>query len=93
MDRQWQLQEAKAKFSELVARAQQGEVHIITKHGEPVAVLQSYENYEKSRPHKAMSAWEALRGDQEVNAFDGMSDAEIDDLLARPQGTMRPIEL
>ena len=42
----WQLQEAKARMSELVKHAQR-QPQTITVHGKPVAVLLSQENYDK----------------------------------------------
>ncbi len=43
----WQLQEAKNRFSELVERAVHSGAQVITKHGRPVAVLISTDEYEK----------------------------------------------
>jgi prevent-host-death family protein len=43
----WQLQEAKNRFSELVERAVTSGAQVITKHGRPVAVLISTEEYDK----------------------------------------------
>lgn len=49
--KKWQLQEAKAKFSELVETAQHGGPMIITKNGKEVAVLLSKREYERiSKP-------------------------------------------
>ncbi|MFM2309104.1 MAG: Antitoxin Phd YefM, type toxin-antitoxin system [Chloroflexota bacterium] len=45
MSHSWQLQEAKNTFSEVVARAEAGEVHIVTKHGVATAVVLSYAAY------------------------------------------------
>lgn len=45
--RVWQLQEAKAMFSEVVKAAQK-EPQIITVHGKETAVILSYEKYEES---------------------------------------------
>jgi antitoxin Phd len=45
--RTWQLQQAKAKFSEVVKRAQSQGPQNITVHGEPVAVLISQRDYQK----------------------------------------------
>ena len=45
MDKTWQLQEAKSHFSELVSRAESGETHIVTKHGEKAVVVIGYEHY------------------------------------------------
>lgn len=47
MERQWQLQEAKAHFSEVVKRAQQGEAQLITKRGEKAVVVLSYDEYQR----------------------------------------------
>ena len=46
----WQLQEAKNKFSEVVNLAQKGRPQLVTRHGKPVAVVMSAEDYEKSHP-------------------------------------------
>ena len=43
----WQLQEAKNKFSRVVAEAQHDGPQIITRHGVEVAVLLSYQEYKK----------------------------------------------
>jgi antitoxin Phd len=43
----WQLQEAKNRFSELVERAATSGAQVITKHGRPVAVLLSTDEYEE----------------------------------------------
>ena len=42
----WQVQEAKQRFSELLRATQAGEPQIITKHGEAVAVVIDYAQYE-----------------------------------------------
>jgi len=52
----WQLQEAKNKFSEVVARAEAGEVQIVTKHGVATAVVLSYAVYNTlSEPQRRLS--------------------------------------
>lgn len=43
----WQIQEAKARFSELVKQAQQDGPQELTAHGKPVAVLVSVETFER----------------------------------------------
>lgn len=43
----WQIQEAKARFSELVKQAQQDGPQELTAHGKPVAVLVSIETFER----------------------------------------------
>jgi antitoxin Phd len=48
MDRQWNLQDAKARLSELVDRARLGEAQVILRRGEPAAVVISFEDYKPS---------------------------------------------
>ena len=43
----WQSQDAKSKFSQLVNRALAGMPQIVTRHGKKVAVLVSYDEYER----------------------------------------------
>ena len=43
----WQLQEAKAKFSQLVQKALDEGPQTVTRHGKEVAVLVSAEDYKK----------------------------------------------
>lgn len=45
MEKTWNLQDAKARLSELVDRARLGEPQVILRRGEPAAVVISYEDY------------------------------------------------
>ena len=45
--RVWQLQEAKAKFSELVNEVEHGEYKTITKNGQEVVIIISKEEFEQ----------------------------------------------
>ena len=45
----WQLQEAKARFSELVTEVEHDGYHTITKNGRPIAILLSKSEFEKTR--------------------------------------------
>ena len=45
----WQIQDAKNKLSELIARALKHGPQLITKHGEKTVVVISYAEYEKLR--------------------------------------------
>jgi prevent-host-death family protein len=45
IERIWRLSDAKSKFSELVARARDGEAQVVTKRGKRVAILISAEEY------------------------------------------------
>jgi prevent-host-death family protein len=51
----WQIQEAKGKFSALINEAQTAP-QTITRHGEPVAVIVSAEEYDRltNRPKKSL---------------------------------------
>lgn len=43
--RQWQLQEAKQRFSELVKRAQRDGPQVVTRHGDAVVVVMDINEY------------------------------------------------
>jgi antitoxin Phd len=45
----WQIQEAKARFSEMVERTLREGPQIVTRHGKPVAVLVKAEHYRRLR--------------------------------------------
>jgi prevent-host-death family protein len=42
---QWQVQEAKQRFSEVLRAAETGEVQVVTRHGQAVAVVLDIESY------------------------------------------------
>jgi len=54
---QWKLQDAKAKFSELVDRASAGEAQVVTKHGKKVVAIIAYDQYELKFEPKGLKAW------------------------------------
>lgn len=43
----WQIQEAKAQFSQLIREAEKKGYQVITKQGEPIAVLLSKQEFDK----------------------------------------------
>ena len=45
--RAWQLQEAKARFSELVREAEGGQAQLVSKHGVPSVVVVDVATYER----------------------------------------------
>jgi len=45
--RTWQLQEAKARFSELVREAEGGHAQLVSKHGVPCVVVVDIATYER----------------------------------------------
>lgn len=47
MERAWQIQEAKNRFSELVNEALEHGPQLITRHGKETAILLSYEEYQR----------------------------------------------
>jgi antitoxin Phd len=60
MIREWQLQEAKNRMSELINRALSDGPQTITRHGKPAVVVISAATYQKmSQPRKPLS--QALR--------------------------------
>jgi prevent-host-death family protein len=88
MEKYWQLQEAKAKFSELVAKAQQGETQVVTKHGEPAVVVIPYATYQQLKL-KEVSAWDVMKQYRDET----LTDDEIDNLFSRkPNLKMRPVD-
>jgi prevent-host-death family protein len=73
-----QVQDAKAKFSEMLERVSNGETIIITKHGKATAVLQGMDSYHAG---VQQSAWDGLR--EETNLLENDL---VDQLFARPKG-------
>ncbi len=61
MKTSWQLQEAKAKFSEVVELALEGQPQIVTKRGENAVVVISHQEYQSLR-QRQKSLREALSG-------------------------------
>lgn len=49
---EWQLQEAKAKFSRLVQQAIDEGPQTVTRHGKPAVVVVSVDEYQRLRPKK-----------------------------------------
>ncbi len=82
--RHWQMQEAKAKLSEVIKEAEKKGPQKITVHGRPVAVVLSREDYER-----LIGACESLA------AF--MRDSPLfeaeDVALERDEGLTREVEL
>jgi antitoxin Phd len=62
----WQIQEAKARFSEMVERALKEGPQTVTRHGEPVAVVVAADQYRRLRTRgksfKALLAAAPLEG-------------------------------
>ncbi len=83
MARQWQVQEAKARFSEVVERAMAGEAQVVTRRGRPAVAVIPYEEYE--RLHGTTSAWDLFNGAPRLR--DG------DLLIERDMTPVQPVDL
>ena len=57
---QWQVQEAKQRFSEVLRAAETGEPQVVTRHGEEVAVVIDINEYRRLRG-ESMGLMEYLR--------------------------------
>jgi prevent-host-death family protein len=77
MNRTWQLQEAKNRFSNLVERAQREGPQVVTKHGKEAVVVLSVDDYKKMTGPK-MNLFEFMQ----KSPLDGI---EID--VSRPPHT------
>ena len=62
MERVWQLQDAKSRFSEVVEKAVSGEVQVVTKRGEKSVVVIDYARY-LELTGQTKSLLEVLRGE------------------------------
>lgn len=52
MNEQWQIQEAKQRFSELVRCALERGPQVVTRRGEPTVVVLSVDEYDRLRPDR-----------------------------------------
>jgi prevent-host-death family protein len=91
----WQLQDAKNRFSQVVRAARDGVPQWVTVHGKRAAVVLSAEAFEelqrehdslsgKAEPAPKMSLLEALRMDLPEN---GLTDEEIDNYFGRDRAS------
>jgi prevent-host-death family protein len=87
IDKTWQLQDAKAQFSEVVERAAKGEPQIVTKHGQNAVVIISYAEYATWKADHT-TLLEALCPDPGP-----LEDAEADVIFKRSKSKFRPVEL
>ena len=84
MPRRWQLQEAKAHFSEVVENALAGDVQVVTRRGRPAVVIIPYEEYERLHPGTE-SAWDIFKTAPRMDE---------DDLpIERDRTPVRPVDL
>ena len=83
MNSEWQLQEAKGNFSQLIKRAASGDAQIVTVHGKPTAVVVSAEEYARLTRRRGKLSAALLRPDLAVEDLD----------FSRSRDTGRDIEL
>jgi len=83
MHSEWQLQEAKSNFSQLIKRAANGDAQTVTVHGKPTAVIVSAKEYARLTRRRGKLSDALLR-----------PDIAIDDLdISRSRDTGRDIKL
>jgi prevent-host-death family protein len=78
---EWQIQEAKSKFSALIHDAQDSP-QTITRHGEPVAVVLSASEYDRLSKRKGQTFLDLLRsaplGDLDLERDRTAADRKVD---------------
>lgn len=70
MHSEWQLQEAKGNFSQLIKRAASGDAQVVTVHGKPTAVVVSAEEYARLTRCRGKLSSALLRPDLAVEDHD-----------------------
>lgn len=83
MHSEWQLQEAKGNFSQLIKRAAGGDAQIVTVHGKPTAVVVSAEEYARLTRRKSKLSSALLQPEHAAEDLD----------LSRSRDTGRNTEL
>lgn len=63
MHSEWQLQQAKGNFSQLVKRAASGDAQTVTVHGKPAAVVVSADEYARLTTRRGKLSSALLRPD------------------------------
>ena len=70
MNSEWQLQEAKGNFSQLIKRAAGGDAQVVTVHGKPAAVVVSAEEYARLTRRRGKLSSALLRPDLAAEDLD-----------------------
>ena len=70
MNSEWQLQEAKGNFSQLIKRAAGGDAQVVTVHGKPTAVVVSAEEYARLTRRRGKLSSALLRPDLAAEDLD-----------------------
>ena len=83
MNSEWQLQQAKGNFSQLIKRAAGGDAQVVTVHGKPTAVVVSAEEYARLTRRRGKLSSALLRPDLAAEDLD----------ISRSRDSGRDIEL
>ena len=83
MHSEWQLQEAKGNFSQLIKRAASGDAQTVTVHGKPTAVVVSAEEYARLTRRRGKLSSALLHPELAVEDLD----------ISRSRDTGRTVEL
>lgn len=83
MHSEWQLQEAKGNFSQLIKRAAGGDAQTVTVHGKPTAVVVSAEEYARLTRRRGKLSTALLNS--------GLAAEDLD--FSRSRDTGRKVEL
>ncbi len=83
MNSEWQLQEAKGNFSQLIKRAAGGDAQVVTVHGKPTAVVVSAKEYARLTRRRGKLSSALLRPDLAAEDLD----------ISRSRDSWRDIEL
>lgn len=83
MHSEWQLQQAKGNFSQLIKRAAGGDAQMVTVHGKPTAVVVSAEEYARLTRRKSKLSSALLQPELAAEELD----------LSRSRDTGRNTEL
>lgn len=86
MAKTWQLQEAKARFSQLVEEALKGRPQLVTRRGRKAVVVLDWETYARLTGAD-LSLWEALRPSKPL------ANQEAEALFARLEAKPREVSL
>jgi prevent-host-death family protein len=79
----WKLEQARAHFSELVERAQNGETQLVTKHGQPAVYIIAAHQLKYAKIAGAQSLWDVLK----------TAPRSFEDLFERDSSPAREIDL
>lgn len=83
MHKEWQLQEAKSNFSQLVKQATSGDAQVVTVHGKPAVVVIAAAEYARLTRREGKLSDSLLQPDLAIEDLD----------LTRNRDTGRTIEL